>query len=215
VLATSLFVSPGCWCHLLALLSALLSIGCVSSAIMGVAEPAELVQVLQRIIAASQRRKVLRLGEAANALSNLIIDPVEPHSFAVDQDTLDDLTLITNGLLAQDGVVFDNLFGIVTRLAPTEGDDRQDDSDEAEVPPGANLRPPRVVHRALHVSGDGLDEMMAGVSEGVLYGRVWCARHRCLHSRSTSVRISQSAPLPSAIGVVLDEGDAEQYWLVS
>jgi hypothetical protein len=81
-------------------LSALLSIGRVSSAIMEVAEPAELVQALQRIIAASQRRKVIRVGEVANALSNLIIDPTEPHFFAVDQDTLDDWMLITNGLLA-------------------------------------------------------------------------------------------------------------------
>jgi hypothetical protein len=129
----------------LALLSALLSIGRVSSAIMEVAEPAELVQALQLILAASHSRNVIRGGEVASALSNLMIDPTEPHFSAVDQDTLDDLTLITNGLLAQDGVVFHDLFGIVTRLVTTDGDDDDGsesempdtERDEAEVPPGA------------------------------------------------------------------------------
>jgi hypothetical protein len=52
-------INPGCWCHLLALLSALLSIGCVSIPNQGVAE---LVRAIQRFTPASHRRKVTRRG---------------------------------------------------------------------------------------------------------------------------------------------------------
>jgi hypothetical protein len=72
----------------LALLPALLSIDRVSSAIIGVAEPAELIQTLQRVIAGPHHTKILCVGEVASALSNMIIDPAELHFFAVDQARL-------------------------------------------------------------------------------------------------------------------------------
>jgi hypothetical protein len=53
-------VKPGCWCHVLALLSAPLSIGCVSSAIMEVAGPAELVHAIQLVIAWERSRTRFR-----------------------------------------------------------------------------------------------------------------------------------------------------------
>jgi hypothetical protein len=126
------------------------------SAIRGAAEPAELVQALQPTMAASQRRKVIRAGEVANALSKLIIDAAVLHFFAVDQDTPAVWTLITNGLLAQNGVVFDKLFGIVTRSTTADSDDDPDDDDGsdgempdserdgAEVPPVQSFVFPRL-----------------------------------------------------------------------
>jgi hypothetical protein len=82
-------------------------------------------------------------------------------------------------LLAQDGVVFDRIFGIVTGLAATHGDDDPEDDDgsegempdgerdNADVPPGASLGHSTV----LQASADRLDEVIDGLSEGVLYGR--------------------------------------------
>ena len=71
------FVNPGCWCHMCALISALLSIGCVSDAIMAVDDPLPLVLALQHVIIASAQshdRPVL-LDEVASATAGLIVRP--------------------------------------------------------------------------------------------------------------------------------------------
>jgi hypothetical protein len=100
------FVNPGCWCHLCALISALLSIGCVSDAIMAVDDPLPLVLTLQHVIIASAQSPdhPVLLGEVASAMARLIVDPPLIPFFQADQDPMDDLLLVLDGLLAQDGV---------------------------------------------------------------------------------------------------------------
>ena len=89
------FWNPGCWCHLCALISALLSIGCVSDAIMTIENPLRLILALQRVIIASAQApgNPVALGEVASAVSELIVHPPTIPFFRADQDPADDLAL--------------------------------------------------------------------------------------------------------------------------
>jgi hypothetical protein len=211
------FLNPGCWCHLCALISALLGIGCISDAIMAVANPLPLVLALQRVIIASAASPdfAVPLGEVASAINALIIHPRNTPFFQADQDPAhDDLPLVFDALLSQDGVVFRDLLGVVLSLDLG--------SSAGELGPDGALAPqaPGTEHLApfLRVASNGLDEALEGIRRA-RFGRRIIAKLPRVLTLVIDIRAQEAetgVELPGAIGVTpADGGESVQYRLVS
>jgi hypothetical protein len=150
---------------LCALVSALLSIGCVSDAIMAVDDPLPLVLALQHVIIASAQshdRPVL-LGEVASAMARLIAHPSLTPFFQADQDPIDDLLLVFDGLLAQDGMNIRELLS-----AAVGSRDEESGADGALAPQESGTE--RGVS-FLRVASAGLPEVLDNLGRGRSAGR--------------------------------------------
>ena len=195
-----------------ALISALLSIGCVSDAIMVIDNPLRLILALQRAIIASAQApgNPVALGEVASALSELIVHPPRIPFFRADQDPTDDLSLVIDGLLAQDGVAFHEL--LFTILG--DGDEGAGaDGALAPQPPGVESDVP-----FFRLASTGLLDVLGNLRRGCFAGRIIKRLPRVL-TLVIDLSGEEDDPgvdLPGAIGVTpADGGDAVQYRLVS
>jgi hypothetical protein len=111
------FKNPGYQCHLCALLSCLLSIGPLASAVCDVVNPAALCRALKSVLTRSSRRQgPVALSAVVEALSDQFEDAAAAANFFLNvQDPAETQQLLFDGLISQDHR-FAQLLGVAMGL---------------------------------------------------------------------------------------------------